>query len=285
MKAALQFDYTAAGHVTIDVLADGTRRPGGSAFYSALQAARLGLRTLILTQGVPREIEELLEPYAAELELRVMPARHTTTLLTSGWGRSRIQRVLAWAGPMDRELKLDTAILHLAPVAREGLTSWSVRNTFVGLTPQGLMREFPRAGGKMSLGVAPRACEQLATRCDALVLSQQERAGCAALIERGLDNGALVAITAEERPSTLLLADGSKLELGVPEVSSPVDDLGAGDVFAAALFEELAAGSAPESAVAFATAAAAVRMQEVGASAIGDRSLIEARLHALSRRP
>ncbi len=137
MKAALQFDYTVTGHVTIDVLADGTRRPGGSAFYSALQAARLGLRTLILTQGVPREIEELLEPYAGELELRVTPARHTTTLLTSGWGRSRIQRVLAWAGPMDRELKLDTEILHLAPVARESLARWSARNTFVGLTPRG----------------------------------------------------------------------------------------------------------------------------------------------------
>ncbi len=147
------------------------------------------------------------------------------------------------------------------------------------------MREFPRAGGEMSLGVAPRASERLAARCDALVLSQQERAGCAALIERSLDNGALVAITAEERPSTLLLADGSKLELAVPEVASPVDDLGAGDVFAAALFEELAAGSAPEAAATFATAAAAVRMQGAGASAIGNRSLIEARLHAVSGRP
>ena len=35
--------YVAVGHVTIDVLADGRRRPGGTALYSALQAARLGL--------------------------------------------------------------------------------------------------------------------------------------------------------------------------------------------------------------------------------------------------
>src|ERR1019366_412425 len=116
VKGTLQFDYTAVGHVTVDVLADGTRRPGGSAFYSALQAAPLGRRTLILTQGVPGEIEQMLEPYRDELELRVLPARRTTTFEPSGWGPTGAQHVLAWAGPIERDLKLDTAILHLAPV-------------------------------------------------------------------------------------------------------------------------------------------------------------------------
>ena len=61
--------------MTVDVIAtDSSRRPGGGAFYSALQAARLGLRTLILTQGSAPEIEELLGPYSDELELRVIPA-------------------------------------------------------------------------------------------------------------------------------------------------------------------------------------------------------------------
>ena len=44
VTARLRFDYTTVGHVTADVLGDGSRRPGGSAFYSALQAARLGQR-------------------------------------------------------------------------------------------------------------------------------------------------------------------------------------------------------------------------------------------------
>ena len=47
----MQFDYTTVGHVTIDVLDDGSRRAGGTAFYSALQAARLGRRALIVTRG------------------------------------------------------------------------------------------------------------------------------------------------------------------------------------------------------------------------------------------
>jgi len=120
----LHFDYTTVGHVTIDVLDDGSRQAGGTAFYSALQAARLGLRTLILTRGRAEEIEALIEPFRGELELRILPASHTTTLQTTGSGSHRSQRVLAWAGPIAEELELDTSILHLAPVARESPGRW-----------------------------------------------------------------------------------------------------------------------------------------------------------------
>jgi sugar/nucleoside kinase (ribokinase family) len=47
----------------------------------------------------------------------------------------------------------------------------------------------------------------------------------------------------------------------------------------------LAEGRGPESAVAFANAAAAVRMQGVGAGAIGGRPAIEARLHTAAGSP
>ncbi|MCW3069750.1 MAG: hypothetical protein JWL67_2375, partial [Solirubrobacterales bacterium] len=66
------FDYTTLGHVTVDVLEDGSRQPGGTAFYSALQAARLGRRTQILTRGRAEELEALLEPYRSELEVTVL---------------------------------------------------------------------------------------------------------------------------------------------------------------------------------------------------------------------
>ena len=104
-----RFDYTTIGHVTIDVLADGSRRAGGAAFYSALQAARLGQRTRIITQGVPAEIEALLEPYRDEFELEIIAAAQTTTLDTRGEGSGRTQRLLAWAGP-----------IATAPVAEHG---------------------------------------------------------------------------------------------------------------------------------------------------------------------
>ena len=118
----LQFRLHTVGHVTVDVIAaEHSRRPGGGAFYSALQAARLGLRTLILTQGAPPEIEALLEPYRDELGLHILPAPATTTFETSWPGGQRHQRVLAWAGPIAGPIEVDTRILHFAPVARETL--------------------------------------------------------------------------------------------------------------------------------------------------------------------
>src|ERR1700759_307955 len=92
--------YVAVGHVTVDVLPDGRRRPGGTALYSALQAARLGLEATIVTRGREDERRELLAPFAGELELIVEPAPVTTTLQTTGSGEQRRQRMLAWAGPM-----------------------------------------------------------------------------------------------------------------------------------------------------------------------------------------
>ncbi|HLM86600.1 MAG TPA: PfkB family carbohydrate kinase [Solirubrobacteraceae bacterium] len=280
MNLDLHCDYTTVGHVTIDVLEDGTRRAGGTAFYSALQAARLGMRALIITRGLAREIEQLLDPYRDELELRILPAQHTTTLQTLGAGSTRRQRVLAWAGPIAEDLALDTGILHLAPVARETPSRWRGRTSFVGLTPQGLVREWRRAGGEIAVGAPARSAAVVAERCQAIVVSEHERAGCASLIATAKTAGAVVAVTAGAEPSTILTPDGASVELEVPAIEQPGDDLGAGDVFAAAFFVALVEGQPPLQAASFANAAAAVRMRGPDASAIGGRAEIEQRLHA-----
>jgi len=291
----LDFDYTTLGHVTVDVLADGSRQAGGTALYSALQAARLGQRARIITQGRADELEDLLEPYRSELEVTILPAARTTTLATSGSGVGRRQRMLAWAGPLAQGIPLQSTILHLAPVARETPTSWDGSAAFVGLTPQGLLREWSGADGAISLEAARADARDgaaakrrtappgrsiadvlpLAGGCDALVLSDDERAVCAELIAAASDGGAVVAITAGPRPTTLLLADGTSLEAPVPVVERPCEDLGAGDVFAAAFFVALAEGSPPALAAAYGSAAAAVRMQGAGPDAVGGRRAIQ----------
>ena len=285
MKADLHFDYTTVGHVTVDVFPDGSRRAGGAAFYSALQAARLGMRAQIVTRGVAGEIEELLAPYSHELELRVLPGEHTTTLQTSGAGATRSQRVLAWGGPIDEDLELDSSILHLAPVARETPVRWRGHSPFVGLTPQGLLRQWPGEDRRIVLSVPPPASERVADSCHAIVVSEHERGGCSTLIARARAAGATVAITDGAAPSTVLLGDGSALALDVPPIADPRDDLGAGDVFAAAFFVALAERRPPADAAGFATAAAAVRIQGEGAGAVGRRDEIEARLRAVSGSP
>jgi 1D-myo-inositol 3-kinase len=276
-------DYTTVGHVTADVMADGSRRPGGGAFYSALQAARLGRRVQIITRGVSAEIERLLAPYRAEFELDVIEAPCTTTLATSLVGRERTQRMLAWAGEIGADVAVDTTVLHLAPVARETPTSWRGHADFVGLTPQGLVRQWSRIGAQ----VAPRALDPalLPERCDAIVLSASERDSCAALLKgtRVTSSGpehadAIIAVTAAAEPTQLLLPGDESAFVQVPALAQERDDIGAGDVFAAAFFVSLADGAPPQAAARFANAAAAVRIGGVGAGAIGDRAAIEARV-------
>ncbi len=307
-----RYDYIAVGHVTRDVIEDragGTvSQPGGGAFYSGLQAARLGLRTLILTQGIPLEIRALLEPFSGELELRVIPTKHTTTLSTRGSGAQRSQRLLAWAGPMVEPLTLDTRILHLAPVARETPTTWHGHARFVGLTPQGLVRRWelgegvplvqldtgsllgdvPLSGGGSAAlvgDVSPVDLDPqlLPERFSAAVISEDECKGCHALFAVARRGGAYVAVTAGSRPATIHLpapAAGSVVQTGVPRVIEMRDDLGAGDVFAAAFFVALSEGSGPLEAATFGNAAAALRIAGVGPGTIGERAQIEAETNA-----
>lgn len=275
-----RFDYTTIGHVTVDVMSDGSRRPGGSAFYSALQAARLGGRALILTRGAPQEIEELMEPYRAELELQIQPAAQTTTLETSGSDAERSQRVLAWAGAIAEDAAIDTAILHLAPVARELPRRWRGSVGFLGLTPQGLARTWTGADGEI-LPAAPDP-DELPPGLRAMVLSVHERDACAALISRARSAGTVVAITAGGGDTTILREGERPLTAAVAPVEQMSEDVGAGDVFSAAFFVALAEGQSAVRAADFANAAAAVRIAGPGAQAIGDRAAIEARLRAVA---
>jgi hypothetical protein len=273
----VRFDYVTVGHVTLDLIADErsrilARRPGGGAFYSALQASRLGLRTLIVTRGVPLEIEQLLEPYRGELELEIQPAAKTTALQTQGDGLGRRQRVLAWAGPIEAPT-LDTSILHLAPVARETPARWRGSADFVGLTPQGLAREWSDCDGEIALS-APDA-DALPSRCDAIVISEIERPSCAELISRAARQGTVVAVTAGDRPTTVILPAGEPLQVPAPDTPQASEDVGAGDVFAAAFFIALHDGRAAAAAAAFATAAAALRIQRAGTKGIAGRTAIE----------
>jgi sugar/nucleoside kinase (ribokinase family) len=270
----VRFDYVTVGHVTVDVLGE-RRQPGGGAFYSALQAARLGLRTLIVTRGVPDELRTLLDRYSSELEVAIEPAAQTTTLETWGAGNSRRQRLRAWAGPFDETIALDAAIVHVAPIARETPRAWRGEETrFVGLTPQGLVRAWNENG---EISRVALDAERLPRRWDAAVLSAGERESCGALIE-GSSPGAVVAVTAGALPTRILRRGRRPLAVTPPSIEAPRDDLGAGDVFAAAFFVALSEGRDVAGAAAYGNAAAAVRIAGVGADAIGDRAAIEARL-------
>lgn len=261
-----EFDYVTVGHVTADVMADGTRRPGGGAFYSALQAARLGSKTLIVTKGVPAELEDLLAPYRKEFDLQIHPAEHTTTLVTSGMGTERKQRLLAWAGAITEPIEVDTSILHLTAVARETPRHWQGRAKFVGITPQGWMRAWDEDGEISQVSLEP---SELPAHVDAAAISEAELPGC-----RWLRKQTLLAVTAGSRPTQIHQLDGTTVQAPTPVVDELRDDLGAGDVFAAAFFIALREGRPPVDAAAYGNAAATVRIAGLGPQAVGDRGAI-----------
>jgi sugar/nucleoside kinase (ribokinase family) len=275
-----RYDYVTVGHVTLDLIEDrpgGTvAQPGGGAFYSALQAARLGLRTLIVTQGVPAQIEEMLSPYATELDLYVIRAPHTTTLVTNGSGSARSQRVTAWAGPILEPLEPRTSILHLAAAARETPNLWRGEAEFVGLTPQGLVRRWQPSQTISLVALDPT---RLPPRFHAAVIGERERECCDALFQAARRNGAPVAVTAGPEPTTIY-AGGCETapQAVVPPTATVREDLGAGDVFAAAFFLALLEGMPPTDSAAFGNAAAAIRVAGSSAEAIGRRGEIEAAL-------
>jgi sugar/nucleoside kinase (ribokinase family) len=276
-RGVSRYDYVAVGHVTCDGLNDGSGerfQPGGTAFYSALQAARLGLRALIVTQGAPAQIEQLLSPYSGEIDLQVIPAPRTTTLATRGAGAVRVQSVLAWAGPIVDPPRVDTEILHLAPVARETPSCWCGSATFLGITPQGLVRDW--RSGKVK--AVPLDAALLPSRFDAAVISEHERPCCELLFAAAEERGACVAVTAGARPASVHMSSGEALRAAIPPAVEVRDDLGAGDVFAATFFVALAEGREPLAAAAFANAAAAVRIAALGPNAIGTRAQVQALL-------
>jgi sugar/nucleoside kinase (ribokinase family) len=306
----VHFDYTTVGHVSVDVLPGGARRAGGSAFYSALQAARLGQQSRIITQGVEAEIQSLLAPFRSELALQILPASETTTLQSTGDRAPRAQRLLAWAGRMEEGIEIDSSIVHLAPIARETPRRWSGRADFIGLTPQGLVRAW--AGANREIHPVALAPALLPERWDAAVISETERESATGLIPaaaspRAVSRGpaaadgdagptdagdgaapavrsrGVVAVTAAAAPTSIHMPDGEVASVLVPVIEDFCDDVGAGDVFAAAFFVALHEGRPARAAAAFANAAAAVRIAGAGAGAIGDRTAVEARLGGIAR--
>ena len=267
--ASIEAEYVAVGHVTLDTIEGGGRQPGGSVLYAALLAARLGLDAAIVTSGHVGELADLLAPIGDEIRVLVAPSAAVTTLHTAGTGTERSQSVLAHAGPVPM-VHARGRVVHIAPVAREVGVDWCSGCTgFIGLTPQGILRRWGD-DGRVVLHEPP---DLAAAAADAIVISEVEEFYCRPLFEDA-DRRPLVVVTREDRPATAW-------EWGAPRDVPPVQvfaraDLGAGDVFAAALFIARTETDDVGAAVRFAHAAAAARLVgDPGPAGVPTRSEVE----------
>jgi sugar/nucleoside kinase (ribokinase family) len=264
------------GHICADMLPDGTAVLGGTALYSALAAVSLGWRVGVLTRGAyGRKIGDIdvpsLDPYAGMMSLIVQESDTPTVFVNEYRAGRREQTVPKWAGPIDlRGLPphwRNAKVLHLGPIAQEidmkqtgGLTPG-----FLGVTPQGWMREWNNPTNRVKLNHL-RIIPELIGRIDGVIVSEEE----ISLSRDTVDHvGArrLAVITRGEWGARVMFG-GQHQELPGYKVDAK-DLTGAGDVFAASFFIKATDRTVSAvNAARFANAVAALSLRGVGPTMI-----------------
>ena len=286
-------DYVVIGHICADLLADGTAVLGGTALYSALAAAELGWRVGVLTRGAyGRTIEGIdipsLDPYAGKLSLIVQEADKPTVFVNEYRAGRREQTVPHWAGEIDlRGLPphwRNARVIHLGPIAQEidMRQTGALTPEFLGVTPQGWMREWPRTGGKVKLNHL-RIAPELLSRIDGVIVSEEEISLSRDTVDH-VGSRRLAVITRGEYGSRVIFA-GSHAELPGYKVNAK-DLTGAGDVFATAFFIKATDRAVSAvNAARFANAVAALSLREIGPNGIPTLNQVEEFIkHAEERR-
>ena len=292
MAAQQTPDYLAIGHVTVDRNPNGSVSLGGTALYAALTAARFGLRAAILTRGNftqhGPEITEALARYAAEIDIIVQAAAAPTVFTNVIVAGRRQQTVHSWAGPIDLTglppAWRSAGVIHLAPVAQEidARQAGRLSPDYFGATPQGWMRQW-QTSRQHRVSLQPlRLPDEILGRLDAIVVNSEEHT---------LARDALNTVGARGIAVVTRGAEGAQVVdrgrvIDVPAYPVPtVEDIGAGDVFAATLFLLRAEHEPTTVAARMAAAAAALRVQGHGPDAVPTREAVQEFLARAERRP
>ncbi len=263
-QALPPIDYLVIGHVTHDLL-DGGYTVGGTATYAALTAMALGARVGVVTSaGADFDVALLT---GCGLAVVQQPASATTTFenhYLNGFRRQLLHaRAETLTPPLIPAVWETTPLVHLGPVAWEcdpALLAHFAGRAFVGLTPQGWMRQVDAAG---QVAARPWAeAEVLLPLASAVVLSIDDVQGDWELIRYWAGQTALLVATTG-REGGVLFCDGQPTAF--PAVLVPeVDPTGAGDIFAATFFYALASGRPPYEAACTAACIASHSVQRVG---------------------
>ena len=274
----MQPNYLMLGHITSDLLPDGSTIPGGTALYAARTAQRLGMSPAIVsaTATLPVDwpstvpVASVAGSYAPIFENRYTPD-------------GRIQFLHGEAPPLtiaDVPNAWRTAqIVHLGPILVETHLELMANfpDALIGMTPQGMMRQwqppFPCQIHYTPFDPDPA----LLARINILVMSIEDVHGDQSVAERYAQHCGIVALTHGANGADIYLAGVPYHINAYPAVER--DPTGAGDVFAAALMVRYAETRNAIDAAQFAAVVAAASVEGLGISTIPDRATIEARLN------
>ena len=275
-------DLVAIGHVTFDETPSGVR-PGGSAYYVALAARRLGLEVGLLTSVAP---DFPCDVIPAGITVATVSSPRTTRYRVGEAGGSRTLTLLSRAEDigiqhLPEEWK-SAPLAVLCPVVGEvdpALVS-AFDDASLAVLPQGWMRTRGKDG---LMGPQPwEDADDVLPLTQLLVLSEEDVPGSEETAVKWFDQVPLGAITRARRGATLYV-NGEPYQVA-PDRAAETDPTGAGDVFATTLLIEYQrVGDAWEAAAAAACAGAAT-VEGTGAEALLDRAGLAARLAAYQRR-
>ena len=270
-------DLVAIGHVTFDETPSGVR-PGGSAYYVALAARRLGLEVGLLTSVAPDFPSDVIP---AGITVATVSSPRTTRYRVGEAGGSRTLTLLSRAEDIEiqhlPEGWKSAPLAVLCPVVGEvdpALVS-VFDDASLAVLPQGWMRTRGKDG---VMGPQPwEDADDVLPLTQLLVLSEEDVPGSEETAVKWFDQVPL-AITRARRGATLYV-NGEPYHVA-PDRAAETDPTGAGDVFATTLLIEYQrVGDAWEAAAAAACAGAAT-VEGTGVAALLDRAGLAARLAA-----
>ena len=237
--------YLTIGHLTKDVLEDGSAL-GGTAAYATLTADAYGLQAALITSWDTPDMPEEL----CGIPAHIKPSDSPTTFHNIDTDSGRKQYVHHTAKAITTEdipdPFLGAEILHLGPVAQE-VDPAVIRlfpDAFIGITPQGWMRSWDENG--LVTPCRWGASDELLERADAVVFSVEDVSGDEELISDLSHKTGVLAVT-EGYLGARVYWHGDVRAFRAPAV--PLRDAtGAGDIFAAIFFIRLKETRGPWSA-------------------------------------
>lgn len=265
--------YAAVGHITIDEFSDHFRI-GGGVSYGSVFAAGLGIQAIAISRvgyDMPSDLLSYLRDEGVDTSRVKRTCERTTRFIIRREKGFSCPTLLA-SRCSDMEVEdlsgLYADVIHLSPVAGEVRRDVVVEaiklSKVVILDLQGVLRVFKENGVYLSRD----SLDQFLGIDLAVHLNREE-----ALAATGKLNSIecleelsryfkIVSISLGSEGALFSFPEGS-LEASAPEVET-LDDVGAGDVFTAALGIALARGMGPEEAARFSIASATASTLEKG---------------------
>jgi hypothetical protein len=263
--------YLLIGHVTKDLTPEGPRL-GGTPSFAALTARALDYTPGIVTSA---HTDVDLSPLAG-LPLVRYPSRESTTFENLYSGGRRKQFLRGQAGRLSAaEVPLEwlrAPIVHLAPMAQEvdPALAGDFGGSFVGVTPQGWLREWGADGQVRNVAAAWVSAAEVLAQVNAVVTSLEDLNGDWPVAEAWARHARTLVVTRGAEGCTVFVAGEPPRDFPAPSVVE-VEPTGAGDIFAAAYFINYYETGDPWASARFANHVAALSVTRLGLDGVPTR--------------